>query len=93
VATGGTYLEPELAGGIVERAIGDRSTAPVLSAREEDVLRGLAWGRSNKTIAAELGLSVKTVESYKASATSKLRLRTRTEIIRYALTRGWLAED
>jgi DNA-binding NarL/FixJ family response regulator len=93
VASGGTYLEPELAGGIVERALGERSGTAVLSPREEDVLRGIAWGRSNKAIAAELALSVKTVESYKASATSKLRLRTRTEIIRYALTRGWLAED
>ena len=92
VAKGGTYLEPSLAGGIVERAIGRRD-AQSLSDREEAVLRGIAWGRSNKEIAAELGLSVKTVESYKATATHKLKLRTRTQILRYALARGWLAED
>lgn len=92
VAKGGTYLEPSLAGGIVERAIGRRDTQ-ALSDREEAVLRGIAWGRSNKEIAAELGLSVKTVESYKATATHKLKLRTRTQILRYALDRGWLAED
>jgi two-component system, NarL family, response regulator NreC len=93
VAQGGTYLEPSLAGGIVERAIGGRSSADALSDREQEVLRGIAWGRSNKEIAAELGLSVKTVESYKATATHKLALRTRTQIIRYALARGWLNED
>jgi DNA-binding NarL/FixJ family response regulator len=93
VAGGGTYLEPSLAGGIVERAIGGRNGAEVLSDREQDVLRGIAWGRSNKEIAAELGISVKTVESYKATATHKLKLRTRSQIIRYALTRGWLSED
>ena len=93
VAKGGTYLEPSLAGGIVDRAIGGRSGAEALSDREEQVLRGIAWGRSNKEIAADLGLSVKTVESYKATATHKLKLRTRTAILRYALTRGWLTED
>ena len=93
VAEGGTYLEPSLAGGIVDRAIGGRSGADTLSDREQEVLRGIAWGRSNKEIAAELGLSVKTVESYKATATHKLGLRTRTQIIRYALARGWLSED
>lgn len=94
VARGGTYLEPSLAGGIVDRAIGGRSgSTEALSDREEEVLRGIAWGRSNKEIAAELGLSVKTVESYKATATHKLKLRSRTQILRYALSRGWLAED
>lgn len=93
VAEGGTYLEPSLAGDIVQRAIGGRAAAGLLSDREQAVLRGIAWGRSNKEIAAELGLSVKTVESYKATATHKLKLRSRTEILRYALTRGWLAED
>jgi len=78
---------------IVDRAIGGRSGADTLSDREQEVLRGIAWGRSNKEIAAELGLSVKTVESYKATATHKLNLRTRTQIIRYALAQGWLRED
>ena len=92
VAQGGTYLEPTLAGGIVERAIGGRAGME-LSDREQQVLRAIAWGRSNKEIAAELGLSVKTVESYKATATHKLDLRTRTQIIRYALAQGWLGPD
>ena len=93
VVQGGTYIEPSLAGGIVERALGGRSGTATLSEREQEVLRAIAWGRSNKSIAAELGLSVKTVESYKATATHKLKLRSRTEILRYALARGWLTQE
>ncbi|HEX2829108.1 MAG TPA: response regulator transcription factor [Burkholderiales bacterium] len=99
VASGGTYVEPSLAGGIVDRAFAregsERSASQraMLTAREEEVLRAIAWGRSNKEIANELGLSIKTVESYKATATEKLRLRNRTEILRYALSQGWVSED
>ena len=94
VAEGGTYVEPTLAGRIVDRALGRQGKGEdTLSSREEDVLRAIAWGRSNKEIATELGLSIKTVESYKATAKQKLQLRSRTEILRYALARGWLEED
>ena len=111
VAQGGTYIEPSLTGGLVERALGrqtarnarrerdadtssDADTARnALTAREEEVLRGIAWGHSNKEIAAALGISVKTVESYKSTATEKLGVRSRTEILRYALAHGWLGEN
>jgi DNA-binding NarL/FixJ family response regulator len=94
VAGGSTYIEPTLADRIVDRALGRmRNGTDSLSAREEDVLRAIAWGRSNKEIADELGLSIKTVESYKATAKHKLQLRSRTEILQYALSRGWLREE
>jgi len=98
VAQGGTYVEPALAGTMLQRAFarqvdGGAHPREALSAREEEVLRSIAWGRSNKEIAAELGLSIKTVESYKATALAKLDLRNRADIVRYALGRGWLAED
>jgi two-component system response regulator NreC len=99
VASGGTYLEPSLGGEIVQRAFMQSQQAaklrgaPELSVREEEVLRAIAWGRSNKEIAADLALSIKTVESYKAAAVEKLELHSRAEIVRYALARGWLAQD
>ncbi|HVL58064.1 MAG TPA: response regulator transcription factor [Burkholderiaceae bacterium] len=97
VAAGGTYIEPSLAGGLVERALRRSNTALAhrrdLAPREEEVLRLIAWGHSNKQIAGQLGISVKTVESYKATAVEKLGLPTRTDILRYALSRGWLSED
>jgi DNA-binding NarL/FixJ family response regulator len=99
VAQGGTYVEPALAGSLLQRAFGSarsgidaRENGP-LSEREEEVVRAIAWGRSNKEIAAELGLSIKTVESYKAGALDKLALRSRADIVRYAMGRGWLTED
>ena len=97
VADGGTYLEPTLAGAVVERVLGTagklRQDRDMLTLREEEVLRWIAWGQSNKEIAASLAISIKTVESYKASGTQKLGLRSRSDIMRYALARGWLAED
>ena len=98
VSQGGTYVEPGLAGAILQRAFvrhhdGNEIATATLSAREEEVLRAVAWGLSNKEIAAEIGISVKTVESYKSTALEKLDLRNRAEIVRYALGRGWLTED
>lgn len=98
ISRGGTYVEPRLAGALLQRAFGQLGTAAApapepLTAREEEVLRSIAWGRSNKEIAAELGLSIKTVESYKAAAVQKLNLRNRGEIVRYAVSRGWLGQD
>ena len=64
-----------------------------LSPQEEKVLRLIAWGKSNKEVASELEISVKSVETYKARLTQKLRLRSRTDIVRFALRQGWLQED
>jgi two-component system response regulator NreC len=99
VAQGGTYLEPSLAGAVLGRAFATagaseaRQSRDLLTLREEEVLRSIAWGRSNKEIATELDISIKTVESYKAAAIEKLDLRSRADIVRYAVARGWLSED
>ncbi len=95
VAARAIYIDPAIAGRLVD---GYLESSPVegeqlrqaLSERERDVLVRIATGFSNKEIAAELGLSVKTVESYKARATEKLGLKTRVDIVRYAAKRGWL---
>ena len=63
-----------------------------LSDREKEVLVFLAWGYSNKETSAKLGLSVKTVETYKVRIGEKLRLRSRTEMVKYAMRQGWLTE-
>ena len=95
VMAGGVYLDPVVAdlvvGGFLEqeRAEAAPAVAP-LSEREEAVLRRIARGFSNKEIAAELALSVKTVETYKARVAEKLGLRTRVDIVRYAARQGWL---
>jgi DNA-binding NarL/FixJ family response regulator len=100
VSQGGTYIDPTLVGALVARVVSTPEASEEatrrraeLTEREEQVLRLIAWGPSNKEVAAKLGISVKTVESYKATALDKLRLRSRTDILRYALTRKWLSED
>jgi DNA-binding NarL/FixJ family response regulator len=95
VAAGGTYVDPSLTGALVEgfldaEAAADQSTHDVLSDREREVLLRIAQGFSNKEIASELALSVKTVETYKARVAEKLGLRSRVEIVRYAARQGWL---
>lgn len=94
VMEGGIYLDPAIAGealpGDGERtAAGD---AGGLSQREEHVLRLTARGLSNKEIAAQLTISIKTIETYKARAVEKLKLRTRADIVRFGVTHGWLDE-
>lgn len=61
-----------------------------LSEREIQVLRRIAEGYSNKEIAEQIETSVKTVETYRARAMEKLGLRSRVDIVRYAVLRGWL---
>jgi len=95
VAAGGTYIDPSLAGTLVEGYLGaeaatDQPAHDVLSSREREVLLRIAQGFSNKEIAAELALSVKTVETYKARVAEKLDLRSRVDMVRYAARKGWL---
>jgi len=95
VAAGGVYFEASLASQALARQMTGavaqhHSPAAELSDREKEVLVLLAWGHSNKEIAAHLKLSVKTVETYKVRTGEKLGLRSRTEMVQYALRQGWL---
>ena len=96
VAKGGLHFEAALASKALARQMtdGKRETGTgELSDREKEVLVMLAWGYSNKEIAGRLGLSVKTVETYKVRVGEKLGLRSRTEMVQYALRQGWLNES
>jgi len=96
VVTGQTYLDPA----ITEQALGsiaavgaDRSPAGKgLSKREEDVLRFVALGFLTREIATQLGISIKTVETHKANAMSKMGMMSRIDIVRYAMLQGWLQD-
>jgi DNA-binding NarL/FixJ family response regulator len=58
--------------------------------REEEVLRRVALGYTNKEIASQLELSVKTVETHKVRICEKLGFRSRADMVQYALRQGWL---
>jgi DNA-binding NarL/FixJ family response regulator len=91
VAAGGTYLDPGVAGLVVNAPA--EPAGGELSEREAEVVRQIALGYSNKEIAARLKLSVKTVETYKARSLEKLGLHSRVDLVRYALDRGWLVSS
>jgi two-component system response regulator NreC len=92
-AKGQQYIDPALTHHLAapflrhERKRG--GLAPVTE-RESQVLRLVAQGHSNKELAAQLEVSVKTIEVHKANAMQKLGLRGRIELLRYALQQGWL---
>jgi len=95
VAAGDVYLDPKLTSLVVgsyirKRSIKDELLHNDLSRREKEVLRLIAQGYSNKEVAAQLGISVRTVETYKVRLMEKLGFHSRADIVRYALHRGWL---
>jgi len=95
VAAGGVYLDPAItsrvANGLLAGDAAVSNKAPgAISDRECEVLRLIAVGHSNKEVAAQLKISVKTVEVHKANAMRKLGLAGRVDIIRYAVLQGWL---
>ena len=76
------------------RFVGEKSSGAsgTISEREAEVLRLIACGYSNKEIASQLDLSVKTVEAHKANAMRKLDLSGRIDIVKYAILQGWLRD-
>jgi two-component system response regulator NreC len=94
VASGGRYLHPSLGAELV-RAEEEARKKPsargiALSEREVDVVRLVAAGYSNKEIADELFLSVRTVETHKTHIIQKTGLRARSELTRFAQESGIL---
>ncbi|RUA17476.1 MAG: DNA-binding response regulator [Clostridia bacterium] len=105
VASGGVYLHPQHTRILLEQSLDWGKDAAsgrlsekeerfgTLSERESQVFRLVALGYRNHEIADKLFLSVKTVETYKARVRQKLGLRSRVELVRYALELGLLNED
>ncbi|HEU4405612.1 MAG TPA: response regulator transcription factor [Polyangiaceae bacterium] len=93
VAAGERYVDPSFEGPPAGEPSAPRAMAPgaELSEREADVLRRVAQGHTVKQIAAALDIGVRTVETYKVRGMEKLGLKTRAELVRYAVQRGWLS--
>lgn len=99
VHQGRSYIDVSLADGGLQAIVSPRagtsrgapawSDAP-LSQREREVLQLVAHGYTNQQVATRLGLSVKTVETYRARVAEKIGLRSRADLVRYALDVGLL---
>lgn len=96
IHNGGTYIHPKMATSLVREFINkdsaEKQTDPfeLLSKREVEVLPLIAKGYGNKEIAQKLFISVKTVEAHKAKIMEKLQLKSRPELVEYALKKKLL---
>lgn len=98
VHEGGVYLHPAVAKNLVTDFIKrmepgeEKARYDGLSDRERQVLKLVAEGKTSQQIADELFLSANTVQTHRAHIMEKLHLQNRTELIRYALRKGLIAE-
>lgn len=99
VASGGAFLHPAATRQLLRdfvagaQAGSERDSYERLSEREREVLRLVAAGHTAREIGGMLNLSPKSVETYRARILEKLELRTRADLVRYALRRGLLSDE
>ena len=92
-ARGEARLHPRVAQRLMQEVSGARVSAESLTPRELDVLKQIAKGNGNKTIAKNLFVSEKTVKTHVSNILSKLNLDDRTQVAIYALKQGIVPLD
>jgi two-component system response regulator NreC len=100
VHRGGIFVDPRLANVLVQDALAKGSTKAgptrpvnILSDRELQVLRLVARGYTSTEIAKQIFVGVKTIETYRSRFAEKLGLRTRSDVIRFAVQMGLLTPE
>lgn len=90
VSAGQTYLSPRITSQLLEARArpGELPPKAALTTRQLEVLRLLALGRSVREIAADLEISAKTVETYRAQIMTRLDLHDLASLVRYAIRTG-----
>ena len=92
VAANGTYFSTGVAEAILEKGQKQSAVVP-LTTREQAVLLLLAQGQSNKDVAGELDISVRTVETHRKNIKKKLGISTTAGLTRYVIDHGLMADD
>ena len=85
VWAGGNYFSAHVSGLVAQAG----AVAPQLTSREHEVLLLLAHGRSNKHVAQQLEISVRTVETHRLSLRRKLGVDSASELLKIAVSNGW----
>jgi two-component system response regulator NreC len=100
VHRGGTFVDPRLASILVQDVLAKKGTKTglpqpvnILSDRELQVLKLVARGYTSAQIAKQIAVGVKTVETYRSRLAEKLGLRTRSDVIRFAVQMGLLTPE
>lgn len=96
VASGKTYLSPQIADGVVEGYVrqvpaSEQDSCMKLSGREREVLQMVAEGKSTKQIAATLHLAAKTIEAHRHSIMEKLEIHSIAGLTKHAIREGLTA--
>jgi DNA-binding NarL/FixJ family response regulator len=93
VHSGRRYLPADIANDISDEVVAGapaKRPAEILSKREFQVMCYLAGGLTNREIAVELGISVKTVDTHRGHVLKKLYLRNNADITRFAIRNGFV---
>ena len=98
-ARGGSYVDPAMASHVISSYVGQRPPAATgsrlgrLTPREREVCTLLAYGHTNAEIAEKLFISDRTVETHRTHIQEKLGLKSRAELVRFALDNGLLKPE
>lgn len=94
VEMGLAYLSPAMTKILIEehqKSEADRKGPSALSPRESEVFELLAKGKTNKEIGDALTISIKTVQTHRSHLMEKLNLKTRTDLVKYAIRNGLIS--
>ena len=95
IRQGETYISPILQKDLIGHLIqfyqkGVLPTEDPLTAREREVLRSIAEGKSSREIGDTLHISIRTVQNHRANITKKLQVKGTANLVRYAITKGYI---
>ncbi|MDD1781816.1 response regulator transcription factor [Enterovibrio sp. ZSDZ35] len=96
IAGGGTYFSAGVSETLMESMTelnNPESDDSTPTPREKDVLILIANGACNKTIARELNISVRTVETHRLRVKKKLGVTSTAGLVKYAMEQGWVQQD
>ena len=96
VMNNGAYLSPSVSKHLIEdyRTLNpEEMTGPKLTTREREVAQLIAEGEPTRQISEILTISVKTVETHRMNILKKLKAKSTTDIVKYALKQGWITLD
>jgi len=90
-ARGQALLDPAIAGAVLQEFSGQRKSANALSEREQEVLRQIALGLTNRQIAEKLVVGEETIKTHVGNILAKLHINHRMQAVIYALKNGLVA--
>jgi DNA-binding NarL/FixJ family response regulator len=95
VYRGNSYIDPALAGLVINPYVGrtaakKQSRMDLLTQREQEVLELLVYGHTNAEVAEKLHISDRTLETHRTNITGKLGLKSRADLVRFAIDNGLL---